>query len=206
MGIAYRPFSPVDPPDIVTQLSDSARLTHNHPLSVAGAVFVGLLVGDLLLGVDPIAAVDGATAEIDRHPGAAPLVNLLEKARSLAHTAPVEMARRVLGTSAAIEETLPLAVYCFLRNVDSFRDTVLCAANSFRSSTDQERLALDALSPAQALIEAKGGNTDGIAALAGAFSGAHLGRRAIPEEYHGVEEHDHLVGLGRMLAHVLPTS
>jgi ADP-ribosylglycohydrolase len=55
------------------------------------------------------------------------------------------------------------------------------------------------MSAAQAMIAATGGNTDGIAALTGAFLGAHLGERAIPSEYRTVEGRSDLERLGRDL-------
>lgn len=60
-----------------------------------------------------------------------------------------------LGTGIEAHEAVPTAIYCFLCHPDSFRDTI--------------RLAISL-----------GGDTDTIAAMAGAIAGACLGERAIP--------------------------
>ncbi|MDM8544832.1 ADP-ribosylglycohydrolase family protein [Desulfococcaceae bacterium HSG9] len=72
-------------------------------------------------------------------------------------TAIDEMARR-LGTGTAALKSVPMALFCFLANSDSYADTI------------------------QAAVFA-GGDTDTIAAMAGAIAGAHLGEQAIPSHW-----------------------
>jgi len=66
--------------------------------------------------------------------------------------------------------TVPAALYCFLRSPGSFRDTVCLAASA-------------------------GGDTDTIAAIAGALSGALNGVEAIPKQW--LEGLERAPGAGR---------
>ncbi len=71
----------------------------------------------------------------------------------------IEMAS-MLGTGVAAYESVPMALYCFLRHPESY-----------------ERVIHEAI-----FI---GGDTDTIASMAGAISGAFLGRQAIPAQWLG---------------------
>ena len=81
-----------------------------------------------------------------------------------------------LGHSIAAHESVPTAIYTFLRNASSFTEAVTYA------------------------IEL-GGDTDTIASMAGALSGAHLGLEAIPEGWRNrVEGTDSLIQKADALA------
>jgi poly(ADP-ribose) glycohydrolase ARH3 len=64
----------------------------------------------------------------------------------------------VLGNGIEAPRSVPTAIYCFLRQPQSYKDTVIYAVSL-------------------------GGDTDTIAAMAGAISGAYLGIEAIPSEW-----------------------
>jgi poly(ADP-ribose) glycohydrolase ARH3 len=64
----------------------------------------------------------------------------------------------VLGNGIEAPRSVPTAIYCFLRQPQSYKDTVIYAISL-------------------------GGDTDTIAAMAGAISGAYLGMEAIPSEW-----------------------
>jgi poly(ADP-ribose) glycohydrolase ARH3 len=64
----------------------------------------------------------------------------------------------VLGNGIEAPRSVPTAIYCFLRQPQSYKDTVVYAISL-------------------------GGDTDTIAAMAGAISGAYLGIEAIPSEW-----------------------
>jgi len=69
-----------------------------------------------------------------------------------------------------------LALYCFLRYPDSYEKCVLRAANT-------------------------NGDSDSIACIAGAISGAYLGVKAIPKDWiERIENKDYLIDLGIRLA------
>lgn len=86
---------------------------------------------------------------------------------------PSEKALKVLGTSANIKETVPAALYCFIK-FDNYIDAV------------------------QAAIRA-GGDADTTAAIVGALSGAQYGLKGIDKRFYSVEDFDKLLGLDSKL-------
>ena len=62
-----------------------------------------------------------------------------------------------------------------------------------------EKKRLKDLSWKEQLQEAKGGNTDGIAGLTGAFLGAYSGINKIPKKFMKVENKDYLNALGKKI-------
>ncbi len=81
----------------------------------------------------------------------------------------------VLGTGIAAHASVPTALACFLANTDSFSDSVKTAISL-------------------------GGDTDTIAAMTGALSGARNGLSAIPENWQGVEGAGELIALADALS------
>ena len=80
-----------------------------------------------------------------------------------------------LGNSVEAHNSVPTAVYCFLRNWGSFEESVLYAVSL-------------------------GGDTDTIGAMAGAISGAYHGVEAIPEQWKNrLERGDHIEELAEKL-------
>jgi poly(ADP-ribose) glycohydrolase ARH3 len=78
--------------------------------------------------------------------------------RGLARGASCGEMSSCLGTGVAAHEAVPMALYCFLRHPHSYAEVIH-----------------------QAVFI--GGDTDTIASMAGALSGALLGRQAIPEHW-----------------------
>jgi poly(ADP-ribose) glycohydrolase ARH3 len=82
----------------------------------------------------------------------------------------------VLGTGVTAQEAVPMAIYCFLRHPESYCDVI------------REAVFI-------------GGDTDTIACMAGAISGAFLGASAIPSKWLGaVREETHSVSALEVLA------
>lgn len=79
----------------------------------------------------------------------------------------------ILGTKANVRETVPSALYCFLK-FDNYYDAVLAAIKA-------------------------GGDTDTTAAIVGGLFGAKLGIDAIDKAFHVVEDFDKLVELDSKL-------
>jgi poly(ADP-ribose) glycohydrolase ARH3 len=88
----------------------------------------------------------------------------------------------VLGNGIEAPRSVPTAIYCFLRQSQSYKDTVIYAISL-------------------------GGDTDTIAAMAGAISGAYLGIEAIPEEWRAkLENRDYIEALAEKLWQITTSS
>jgi ADP-ribosyl-[dinitrogen reductase] hydrolase len=79
----------------------------------------------------------------------------------------------VLGTKANVKETVPAALYCFLK-FDNYYDAILASIRA-------------------------GGDTDTTAAIVGGLFGAKLGMKAIDQSFYSVEDFDKLVRLDSQL-------
>jgi poly(ADP-ribose) glycohydrolase ARH3 len=94
----------------------------------------------------------------------------------LADPLPPLAAARQLGQTVAAHESVPFALYAFLRHPTSFEDCLLCAT-------------------------LHGGDRDTLGAMACALSGAYLGTRAIPNGWRKrLENRDQIEALAVRLA------
>lgn len=84
-----------------------------------------------------------------------------------------EQALRVLGTRANVQETVPAAIYCFLK-FDNYIDAVRAAIRA-------------------------GGDTDTTAAIVGALFGAKFGINGIDKSFYSVEDFNKLMELDSQL-------
>jgi poly(ADP-ribose) glycohydrolase ARH3 len=88
----------------------------------------------------------------------------------------------VLGNGIEAPRSVPTAIYCFLKQPESYKDTVIYAVSL-------------------------GGDTDTIAAMAGAISGAYLGMEAIPSEWHAkLENREYIEALAEKLWQIAASS
>jgi ADP-ribosylglycohydrolase len=88
------------------------------------------------------------------------------------HITPAQ-ALRVLGTKANVRETVPAALYCFIK-FDNYYDAVLAAIKA-------------------------GGDTDTTGAIVGALFGAKYGMKTIDKSFYKVEDFNRLVELDSQL-------
>lgn len=146
--------------------------THGHPCALAGSVAVAALVSMALEGVAP--------GEM--------LARVLDLTADLSDEFAAQMAVvpevldrpdaeawTDLGGGWVAEEAVAGALWCFLRSPDDYRATVLRAAN-----TD--------------------GDSDSLACIAGAISGAYNGLDAIPQDWRDrVERGDYLTDVADRL-------
>jgi len=163
-GTAMRiaPVGLIDSRDLKRLREDcwaTSVITHNNPEAVAGATAVAYAIARLVSGeVDKEAFLP----EIATFVGDSEMARNLEQAQGLLSTGtPTEEALAVLGTSGYVVETGASALYCFLRTPGNFMTTVASAVKG-------------------------GGDTDTIAAIAGAISGAYNGVASMPQ--HLVEQ------------------
>ena len=144
---------------VVTLAKQSAVITHAHELGIEGAVLQACAIAqavrkDPSRGIDPDVFLDGLRA----HVSAPVFQQKLQRAGELLTLGDQDDGEAViaqLGHGIAAYESVPTAIYAFLRCPNSFRGVVSYAISL-------------------------GGDTDTIASMAGALSGAHLGLNAIP--------------------------
>ncbi len=166
-----------DATDIYDQVRCSAVVTHAHPIGVDGAAVLAWAIAKA------VALVPGTP-----FPGQELAEGLVWFARTkemrakmrlvttlLAEEVPPPEAALRLGQSVAAHESVPFAIYSFLRYPESFESCLFCAA-------------------------LHSGDRDTVGAMACAISGAYLGIEAIPQDWQDKVEHGVLlVELGRGL-------
>jgi len=139
--------------------------THGHPCALAGSVAVGALVS---MALEHEATDRMLERVIDLTADISDeFVAHIGRVPEALESAP-ETAWGLLGEAWVAEEAVAGAVYCFLRTPDDYRATVLCGANTE-------------------------GDSDSLACIAGAISGAYNGADGIPGHWRdGVERRDEL--------------
>lgn len=148
-----------------------AAITHTHEHGLQGAALQASAVA-WLVRAQPTAGWSSPSALLDEIRAYAPAPEFSEKLMFIAtlrpHADPASVAA-ALGNGVAAVESVPAALWAFLRHPGSFIDTVRAAITL-------------------------GGDTDTVAAMAGALSGAFLGCDAIPAEWQQrLEARDRLV-------------
>jgi ADP-ribosylglycohydrolase len=140
--------------DLFEQVRRCAILTHTHSYGISGALLQSYAV---LLALNDI-PVDTWINRIFKLPiESAYKIKMGDVVQCLERNATANECAREVGNDAEAIEAVPAAVYSFLRHPDSFTDSVSFAVSM-------------------------GGDTDTIAAMTGAISGAFLGDGEIPEE------------------------
>jgi poly(ADP-ribose) glycohydrolase ARH3 len=167
-----------DAPDLYEQAERSAIVTHTHPIGVDGAAVLAWAIAR---------AVD-----LDPHqpfPGEQFAAGLVDFARTpqmqtkiervcalLADDTPPATAAYLLGQNVTAHQSVPYALYAFLRHPHSFEDCLFCAILN-------------------------GGDRDTLGAMACALSGAYLGIDAIPLDWRArLENREEIETLALQLA------
>jgi poly(ADP-ribose) glycohydrolase ARH3 len=149
-----------DSPDLDEQARLSAAVTHAHPIGVDGAAVQAQAVAQAVR-LDPqepfpVQEFSQSLADIARTPEMRDKMALV-RALIAGGVTPPDAARR-LGRSVAVHESLPFAIYAFLRHPESFEACLLCSVLN-------------------------GGDRDTLGAMACAISGAYLGIGSIPQPW-----------------------
>lgn len=166
-----------DAPGSCMKARASATVTHVHPVGVDGAAVQAQAVAEavmldpeLPLSVEPFLRTlleTARTVEMEER-----LMRVGEVVRT--ECSPRAAIRR-LGQGVAVHESLPFAIYAFLRNWDDFEACLFCAS-------------------------LHGGDRDTLGAMACAISGAFLGVDGIPEPWRRkLEDGEYIAGLARQL-------
>jgi poly(ADP-ribose) glycohydrolase ARH3 len=157
-------------PEIYELASTSAGVTHAHPLGKDGAAIQARAVAQAVQlsvkkEVQPQAFV-GELIEFARTDEIRDKLVLVEKL--LDEDVPPEAAAKQLGQTVAVHESVPFAVYSFLRYSTSFEDCLYCAI-------------------------LHGGDRDTLGAMACAICGSYLGIEAIPPSWRNKLENRHMI-------------
>lgn len=149
-----------DTPDLYDKARRSARVTHAHPIGIDGAAVLAWAVARVV-GRDPqepfpLQVFCEGLVDFARTPEIRDKMQLVHTLLTRG-TTPLAAAHH-LGQSVAVHESLPFALYAFLRHPRSFEDCLFCAC-------------------------LHGGDRDTLGAMACAVSGAYLGIDAIPPNW-----------------------
>jgi poly(ADP-ribose) glycohydrolase ARH3 len=154
----------------------SSSITHSHELGQEGAALQACAVA--------LALNTPSDEDIDKEAFLSKLQNFIQgqvykekvaRIRELLGEQDKAKVVAVLGNGIEAPRSVPTAIYCFLRQPQSYKDTVIYAISL-------------------------GGDTDTIAAMAGAISGAYLGIEAIPSEWRAkLENREYIEALAENL-------
>jgi len=167
-----------DKPDLYAQAERSAIVTHAHPIGVDGAALLAWAVARAV-ALDPEKPfpterfVEGLVA-------CARTAEMRDKLQNvhglLAQDAPGHVAAPILGQAITAHESVPFALYAFLRHPQSYEACLFCAILN-------------------------GGDRDTLGAMACALSGTYLGVDAIPPEWRArLENREEIEALALQLA------
>jgi len=167
-----------DAPDLYEKARQSATVTHAHPIGVDGAAVLAWAIARAvrLDPREPFPVVDLTQGLVDsaRTPEVRDKMALVRTL--IAEDVPPPDAAKRLGRGVAVHESIPFAIYAFLRHPHSFEACLFCAVLN-------------------------GGDRDTLGAMACAVSGAYLGVGAIPPAWREkLENHGYIEGLAVRLA------
>jgi ADP-ribosylglycohydrolase len=170
-------------PETLTRAAlDNCIITHTEPRALAASLSVAYLTARLLQSderswpADQVLETADRIAHLDEDFAA-----VLRWTTQITHLPPKE-ALFEIGTSSDAIETVPAAIYCFLKYPGDFSGAVLAAVNA-------------------------GEAADSIGALAGSFIGLTAGFSAIDQKWlESVENADVLMGVGENLAKLVDHS
>ncbi len=155
---------------------DECMITHTEPRARAASVAVAYMIARLVQASDRCSLGDQVLETADRVADLDfDMAAMLRWVSQIVHLGPEE-ALFEIGTSSDAIETVPAAVYCFLKYPRQMSSALVAAVNA-------------------------GDAADSIGALAGSFVGALAGIESIPKHFvEGVENSDLLVGVAENLA------
>jgi ADP-ribosylglycohydrolase len=156
--------------DVINVCIADSQITHASEEAEAGSIAIGLAVAYAIHN-----DTDHLLDRIYPHLPDSKVKSVIYTLGSLVnakHIAP-SSALQVLGTKADVRQTVPAALYCFLK-FNNYHDAVLAAIKA-------------------------GGDTDTTAAIVGALFGAKLGMQGIDRSFYVVEDFDRLVQLDNQL-------
>jgi ADP-ribosylglycohydrolase len=154
----------------------SSLATHGHPTALASAAGAALAVAWAIRGEDPASYPERLVERLRAMDGGDETADLVATIPDWLDRSPEEALQvGALGEAWVADEALSSALYCFCRSPNDYRQTVLVGTNSV-------------------------GDSDSIACIAGAISGAYNGLNAIPHKWRtDVEDSAYLHDIGKGL-------
>jgi ADP-ribosyl-[dinitrogen reductase] hydrolase len=156
----------------------SSCMTHNNDVAKDGAALVTFMISNLIKGhIVPFTQLNEIVETIE-------MKNKLDDvARCLTNSDSIEKGVEVIGNSSMAHEVVGLASFIFSSNMSDFKSAVIVGAN--------------------AVGKGKRGDTDSIACLVGAMSGAYNGISSIPKKWlNGIENREKLATIAKKLFEV----
>jgi len=170
--------------DLYEMARMSAAVTHAHPVGIDGAAVQAKAIA-LAVKLDQREAFPSETftntlRDFAGTPEMKEKMVLVQESINANTTPP--FAAEQLGRSVAVHESLPFALFSFLRHPKSFEDCLFCAI-------------------------LHGGDRDTLGAMACAISGAYVGIKAIPESWREkLENRSYIEDLAVRLSEITPAS
>jgi len=170
--------------DLYEKACVSASVTHAHPVGKDGAAVQARAVS-LAVKLDPketfpLKLFINELIDFAKTPEIREKIQLVKKL--IAANKPPSLAAEQLGRTVAVHESLPFALYAFLRHPRSFEDCLFCATLN-------------------------GGDRDTLGAMACAISGAYLGIGSIPQSWRQkLENRSYIEALALRLSERRPIS
>lgn len=152
------------------ETSASAEVTHAHPVGKDGATVQAQAIAQAVK-LDPGKEFQSETfiQDLIDFARTEEIRKKMRKVQTLIRESiPPDIAADHLGRSVAVDESMPFAIYSFLRHPKSFEDCLFCSILN-------------------------GGDRDTLGAMACAVSGAYLGIEAIPTSWHDKLENQTLI-------------
>ncbi|MBP7708382.1 ADP-ribosylglycohydrolase family protein [Candidatus Pacearchaeota archaeon] len=140
---------------------NASRCTHAEESAIASGIGVAKILGAILNEQKPLEILEDAIIQAElRYPQSRTLAQKLRNVKRLVKNDRPDTYKDLatLGEGWRGDEALAMAMYCFLRNPNDYRRAVLMGAN----------------------IE---GDSDSVASITGAISGAYTGIKLIPNEW-----------------------
>lgn len=172
-----------DSPHLYEYACESAKVTHAHPVGMDGAALQAIAIAQATrqdsAAPFPLEAFIATLIENARTPELRHKMGLIEKC--LQEKTDPEQAAHKLGRTVAVHESMPFAIFSFLRFPKSFEEALFCAI-------------------------LHGGDRDTLGAMAGALSGAYLGFERIPSRWRKkLENQNRISELALALAEIRTT-
>jgi poly(ADP-ribose) glycohydrolase ARH3 len=171
-----------DPKALRSVAFDSSQITHAHELGKEGAAIeaysVALAVNSAFSSHQNRISPKEFLDELRKFTRSEVYLEKLDRVQELLTGASRLRVQKEIGNGVEASKSVPTAIYCFLRNLSSFKEALLCAVSL-------------------------GGDTDTIAAMTGAISGAYHGLESIPKRWRSrLEQKDYIESLAEKLWHI----